>query len=96
MTARGQLQHHFWGTYAATIALRFESEADAGRAHSTVFPTWTRSVRCPEAITWHGSDPELETTIQTLVRLGADRDKIESLAHSIDYGDPFTIRFTLL
>lgn len=30
--AKGQLQHHFWGTYSATLILKFQSEKDREKA----------------------------------------------------------------
>ena len=39
ITATGQLQHHFWGEYAASIYLHFHSEALAVKAQALAFPT---------------------------------------------------------
>jgi len=86
--ATGQLQHHFWGTYVATIGLLFGSIDDASHAHETVFRDWRQY---DLVLRWHGGDPELERQIKLLVAHGAERRKIVSVATSIDYGEPFSI-----
>ncbi len=90
MTARGQLRHHFWLDYRATIVLDFGTPQLASLA-APLFPAWHVHETHPEALVYFGGDPELQHELNHLYRLGADRRKVTSVAHSIDFGDPFTI-----
>jgi hypothetical protein len=93
MTAIGQLQHHFGGSYAATIVLRFESEMDASiaLAHAFTSPSWCLHPERPNVLVFHGSGHELEHALCLLAQHGADRNNVQSVAKSIDYGERFTI-----
>lgn len=92
ITATGQLQHHFWGDYRATICLRFATEALAQQAQARAFPNWV--VR-GELLGFHGGGEALKAEEATLVRHGADRKKLTSLRFSIDRGEPFTVTVDL-
>jgi len=93
---RGQLQHHFWGTYCATIVLQFDDATTAARVvEDDRFCSWHLHTKHRNTIAFHGSDPELAQAIAVLVACGADRRKVESVAHSIDFGDPFTVAIEL-
>jgi hypothetical protein len=84
---RGQLQHHFWGSYAATIGIAFDSDADATDAQK-LLPDFKQRGK---ALVWHGNGPDVDRIEALLVSFGADPDKIGSIAKSIDYGEPFTV-----
>lgn len=88
--AQGRLQHHFWGTYAATIVLAF---VNAGFAEAALpsLPGWQVHPTFPRALVFHGSGDALKATERLLVSFGADKQKMTSLAKSIDYGEPFTV-----
>lgn len=92
--AKGQLQHHFWGEYAATIALKFATEALALQSLPQL-PGFERHSSVPSALIYHGTGDDLKNTEDLLVSLGANRKKLTSLAKSIDYGEPFTIEVNL-
>lgn len=83
----GQLQHHFWGTYRASIYITFASDALAIGALNHL-PGWTQR---GNQVGYHGGGTELKSQEDRLVALGANRTKITSIAKSIDYGEPFTI-----
>ena len=91
MKARGQLKHHFWGTYAASVWLTFENATDAEIARSKVFTDWKANPAHPDTIGFHGTDPALREQLNLLAAHGADLSLVESCATSIDYGEPFTV-----
>ena len=90
-TARGQLQHHFWGDYSASIGLMFGTASLARQAQASTLTEWKVSTAHPDVLQFHGTGAALKAQENPLVRLGADRKKLTSLAKSIDYGEPFTI-----
>jgi len=93
--ADGKLQHHFWGAYRASMVLLFDSAPmlDAALAAGK-FKGWDRSEKRPDTVLlWFGSSDELETAIDELAAHGAERGKIDSIAKSIDYGEPFEVEF---
>ena len=89
----GQLRHHFWGDYSATIMLQFGTVALASLAQQSILPDWEPHPQEPRALRYHGTGADLKRTEALLVRLGADGKKLRSLARSIDFGEPFTITF---
>ena len=91
--AIGRLRHHFWGDYRATVVLvwRDALEAAAVLAAGVLGPGWTQSKKNPAAVVWFGSSAELTLVMNVLEAMGADRSAIDSIAHSIDVGDEFTV-----
>lgn len=89
--ADGRLRHCFFGTYYATIALRFSSHEDALKGFEVLGTNWKISDTTKSALVFHGKNPELEDVLSTLEKFGADRKKVTSLAKSVDFGDPFQI-----
>ena len=87
---KGQLRHHFWGDYRATIALRFGTADYAARALAQL-PGFTQHPEVPEALVFFGGGRELQQAEAALVAHKADSRKIGSLRHSVDYGEPFTV-----
>jgi uncharacterized protein YbbC (DUF1343 family) len=58
------------------------------------FKSWKRSEKKPDiALHWFGSSDELDLVVEELVAHGAEREKIASIAKSIDYGEPFEVEF---
>lgn len=94
MRAKGQLKHHFWGTYAASVWLVFESATEAAVALAGPFAAWKANPKHPDTIGFHGSDPQLQAQLNILAAHGADLKRVSSLAKSIDYGEPFEVDIT--
>lgn len=95
LTAKGQLQHHFWGDYHASVGLAFETPEDAALALPKLWPAnspspWKigKNAKIIVAVVNSAQLEELKAHCGTL---GADVGKIDSCDHSIDYGDPFTV-----
>ena len=94
LIGKGQLRHHFWGDYHATIVVYFDTLTGADII-AAALPGFTRH-DAPQgkegvAFRFHGTGDALKAAEQVLVNLGADRKKLTSVARSIDYGEPFTI-----
>ena len=94
-TARGILYHHFWGEYSAELYLDFPSEWQAEDAqHYLICATeldWTQK---NASVGIHVNTEQLNKIVELLVnKHGADRNKIASLATSVDHGEPFTCEF---
>ena len=92
----GRLQHHFWGDYHATLALRFDTREMASSAIPKLVPvgfpkSWSLFPDGKPVVGIFVNSKELDTLIEHLVSLGADRDAITSHKHSIDYGEPFGV-----
>lgn len=92
-TATGTLTHHFWGEYYADIVLAFPTPWQATAGAKRLGPDWLiHGTRVARQVPGH----VLEKTIKPqLAKLGADRDKIDSVARSINHGEPFTITMEL-
>jgi uncharacterized protein YbbC (DUF1343 family) len=96
--ADGRLQHHFWSEYRASMVLLFDSPLmlDAILAAGK-FKGWERSKKKPETVLhWFGSGDELDAEVEMLVSYGAKREKIASIAKSIDYGEPFEVELEVV
>jgi hypothetical protein len=93
--AKGQLQHHFWGNYVATIALIFASRELAEKAAPHLVPFHLPDNANAPGLVFHGGGAELKAAEATLKAHGANMKKVGSLAKSIDYGEPFTIEVEL-
>jgi hypothetical protein len=91
---QGQLRHRFHGEYSAVIAIAFESPIVASAALNQLGNTWKLSPN-PKAIVWVGNREQLEVCKRMLVSFGAEESKIDSLAKSIDYGEPFEITINI-
>lgn len=91
---RGQLRHHFWGSYFATISLEFTNPRETQIALNSglLLEDWAVSNIDNILICTAGDENgSLNKIINNLVSLGAKRKKIASIAHSVDFGDPFKI-----
>lgn len=94
MHAIVRLQHHFWGDYKATIIAAFDTPEQAARANDSVeFADWDVHEREPRALVYHGGGAELKANEAMLVKFGADKKKLGSLAKSIDFGETTHIDF---
>jgi hypothetical protein len=93
--AKGQLQHHFWGNYCATIALIFATRELAEKAAPQLVPFHLPDNPNAPGLVFHGGGAELKAAEAVLRTHGANMKKVGSLAKSIDYGEPFTIEVDL-
>ena len=95
LNATGQLYHHFWGDYWARICLGFQTmcHADAALLSGLLGPGWHRGREHQNVLTWAGGSDDLALCEDRLESLGADREAVSSVAHSIDHGDPFKVSF---
>lgn len=91
-TGNGRLRHRFWGTYSAAMAIQFASTSDAQAALAHLGCGWRTSPMTTRALIWQGEQQALDACVEVLASFGADRKAIASLAHSVDYGDPFTVQ----
>jgi len=87
---KGQLQHHFWGDYSATICILWHSPALALQALQS-FPQFEIHPNEPRAIRYHGTGADLKLAEASLRDHGADMGKVGSMKRSIDYGEPFEV-----
>jgi hypothetical protein len=92
----GKLRHCFFGTYIAVIALGFDTEYQANQVLPKLGPGWRLGERSKKALVWEGNSQELDVVKDVLEGFGADRDKIASLAKSIDYGEDFSIQVEIV
>ena len=91
LSAKGLLQHHFWGTYHASIVLMFEGAEEAGDALKILTGNWVQSKKDPCGVYGTFDREELTPIESQLAAFGADLDKMNSLEKSIDFGEEFTI-----
>ena len=87
----GQLKHHFWGSYFATIVLTLDNPFnDLAAVQEVLGPRWVMETHKTGGyyLIWHGAD--VDAQVAMLAKYGADPKKITSLAKSVDYGEPFT------
>ena len=92
LQAQGGLQHHFWGDYCATVSLKF----DCPDCVNLALP----KLPAIPGVKWRSKGEYVATLVDgahleqlkpALGKLGADVAAIDSVEHSIDYGDPFTV-----
>jgi len=93
--ADGQLRHCYFGEYSAVIALGFNDEYEANESIRKLGPGWKHGQKS-NVLVWVGNTTELEGCKHVLVSFGADEKKIDSCAHSIDYGEPFSIHIEIV
>jgi|SRR5262245_5997885 len=99
-TAQGILKHHFWGTYHATIGLKFADRNHAAIVHDrylTADRGWvmTELNRVYGVLRFHGTGEGLKQAERDLVSAGADPNKLGSLRFSVDVGEPFIASFDI-
>jgi len=87
---KGQLQHHFWGDYCATICIQWYSPAIALQSLAA-FPQFSIHPRESRAIVFSGGGKDLKAAEASLRDHGADMRKVGSLAKSIDFGEVFSV-----
>lgn len=93
---KGLLRHQFWGAYSATIALAFNSENAASDAVKVLGKEWVIANQNSSVLLWTGNSEELNNLKDVLARYGADRDKIDSIKRSIDYGEEFYVEIPVI
>jgi hypothetical protein len=96
VTARGQLRHHFFGTYSATIILCFEDNKSAEDSLKVLGADWKLGEKHKMVLVWTGESEELEKIKDQLESFGAVRDKIDSIKYSIDYGEEFSVKIPVV
>jgi hypothetical protein len=89
--AEGQLRHRFWGEYSAVIALVFEDAASAADALRVLGEPWAIGSIETRVLVAVFTSAGLDVEKQRLGTYGADVKKIDSVAKSIDYGEPFAV-----
>lgn len=89
--AKGQLRHCFFGKYSALIALVFEDASQAKQALPRLGEGWGFGDKSDKALIWSGDSNSLVECKKMLGYLGADVEKIDSVAKSVDFGEPFSI-----
>jgi len=90
MRARGLLRHHFHGIYRCTIGLDLGAEVPpnvVAAAARQLGPGW--SAVGEGQFVGHGDSTWLDAQKDKLARWGADASKIDSLRHSVDFGEWF-------
>ena len=93
---KGQLFHHFHGNYWASIVLLFDDQEQAAAALRVLGVPWKQSQKDPRALGCAVDSAQLEAVKRELGRHGADVRAIDSLAKSVDCGEPFTVEIPLL
>lgn len=88
---KGQLRHHFWSEYSATIAIDFGNSDNAKDALTVLGDGWTLGEKARHCVVWFGSGKAFDNVKSKLVSFGADDRKIDSVAKSIDYGEEFFV-----
>jgi hypothetical protein len=88
---KGQLRHHFWSEYFATIAIDFGNSDNAKDALTVLGDGWTLGEKSPHCVVWFGSGKAFDQVKSKLVSFGADDRKIDSVAKSIDFGEKFEV-----
>jgi hypothetical protein len=94
--ARGQLFHHFHGSYWAQILLWFETEEHAAAAARVLGKPWQQSNKTPSVLGCALDSAALDAEKRKLGRFGADVKAIDSLRKSVDCGEPFSVDVPLL
>ena len=94
--ASGQLRHQFFGTYSAVIGLVFDDEYSATQALPKLGSNWKLADKNKKALIWVGNSEELKSCKTVLGSFGADIKKIDSIAKSIDFGEPFSIAVEII
>lgn len=90
------MNHHFYGDYSAGIGIGFDDPQSAALALPKLQPRnlpvqWRQGEKARHVAVICVNSEQLEVLKQHLGELGADVDAIDSVDHSIDYGDPFTV-----
>lgn len=95
--AKGQLRHHFWGTYYATIALDFGKPEVAKQflESGKLLGDWKQSKDRDSCLVTMVDNDGLDLLVEQLVGWGAEKKKITSVAKSIDFGEPFWIECSI-
>jgi hypothetical protein len=88
---KGRLRHCWWGTYYATIGLFCKDTCEATHVRSKLGSLWRLHEENDTVVIYHGKESELESVLEQLESLGADRKKMTSIAKSIDFGEEFII-----
>jgi hypothetical protein len=85
---RGILGHRFHAPYWAKIILSFDTSEAATSSLQKLGDGWVPN---GSVLVWVGNSEELESCKKILGSFGADVSKIDSIATSIDHGEPFKV-----
>ncbi len=96
----GQLRHHFWGDYGATIVIVFKDEASA-RDVLPKLPGCKVSEKASHVLVFHGGGDAFETIKKAISDFRAplnarDGEPVDSVARSIDLGPPFAVEIDVI
>lgn len=93
---KGQLFHHFHGKYWASIVLVFHDQELAADVLGVLGVPWKQSQKAPHCLGCAVDSAQLDAVKRELGRFGADVRAIDSLAKSVDCGEPFEVHVPLL
>lgn len=88
---QGMLRHRFWGEYSCVIAIDFGSPEAARDAAKVLGDNWQSGVKSAQVLVAELSSGALDVFKTRAGRWGADVRKIDSVAKSVDYGEPFEV-----
>lgn len=91
VTGAGRLRHFFHSAYSAAIVILFSCDDAAATAVRVLGAGWKRHATHSAAIAWTGDSGALRAVKITLAKYGADASKVDSLAKSVDFGEPFAV-----
>lgn len=94
--ARGQLFHHFHGTYRASIGLVFDSPEHAAAALRALGEPWKQGAKNPAVLCCSVDSDGVAAQKRLLGMYGADMRAIDSLRRSVDAGEPFSVDVPIL
>lgn len=90
MNCKGQLRHQFWSEYSCLIAMQFKNQEECSSAFETLSGFhWGLHPQQMNVLIWRGNAEELKACKKLLGSYGADESAIDSIKHSIDFGEPF-------
>ena len=99
LKAKGASMHHFWGNYYMTIGLKFQSEwhakvaLESGKLHSA-FEIGKGDPAVLGCTVDSDTLKEIKETLKPFTTPNVDA--IDSVLHSVDYGDPFDVEFEVV
>lgn len=94
----GQMRHTLYGDYGGIIALALKSESCAEiilKVLKVQDSKWNRSPTNSNVLVWRGNSQEVKEVTELLGKYGANKKAITSMKYSVDFGEPFTVRFNV-
>jgi hypothetical protein len=95
--ALGHSRHHFWGEYAITIGLYFQTKVDRDLVAKTVLTEWEN--HDSPALRKEGifglvkflSGDSVDPEVKKISEYTKTPERIQSLKYSVDVGEPFDV-----